>query len=93
MRKAAFFDRDGTINVNTGHLYEPEKLVFIEGVPQLIRKFNEEMCIRDRCREVQNCFRPKKLPKIMNGFLSEKQNRPSRKYLLSRSRHPFFDGC
>lgn len=41
MRKAAFFDRDGTINVNTGHLYEPEKLVFIEGVPQLIRQFNE----------------------------------------------------
>lgn len=41
MNKAAFFDRDGTINVNTGHLYEPEKLVFIEGAPQLIRAFNE----------------------------------------------------
>ena len=42
MNKAAFFDRDGTINVNTGHLYEPEKLVFIEGAPQLIRQFNEK---------------------------------------------------
>ena len=39
-QKVAFFDRDGTVNVNTGHLYEPEKLVFIDGVPELIRKFN-----------------------------------------------------
>lgn len=42
MNKAAFFDRDGTINVNTGHLYEPEKLVFIESMPELIRRYNTE---------------------------------------------------
>lgn len=42
MNKAAFFDRDGTINVNTGHLYEPEKLVFIKGMPELIQKYNNE---------------------------------------------------
>lgn len=41
MRKAAFFDRDGTINVNTGHLYEPEKLRFVPGAPELIRQHNE----------------------------------------------------
>lgn len=41
MNKAAFFDRDGTINVNTGHLYQPEKLVFLDGVPQLIHRFNK----------------------------------------------------
>lgn len=41
MNKAAFFDRDGTINVNTGHLYEPEKLVFVPRAPELIRSFNE----------------------------------------------------
>ena len=41
MNRAAFFDRDGTININTGHLFEPEKLVFIDGTPQLIRRFNE----------------------------------------------------
>lgn len=41
MNKAAFFDRDGTINVNTGHLYEPEKLVFVQGAPELIRSYNE----------------------------------------------------
>ncbi|MDY4784946.1 HAD family hydrolase [Pygmaiobacter massiliensis] len=41
MKKAAFFDRDGTINVNTGHLHDPKQLSFIEGVPQLIRRFNE----------------------------------------------------
>lgn len=41
MNKAAFFDRDGTINVNTGHLYEPEKLMFVPGAPELIRSFNE----------------------------------------------------
>lgn len=42
MNKAAFFDRDGTINVDTGYLYEPEKLRFIPGVPELIRKYNDE---------------------------------------------------
>ena len=42
MNKAAFFDRDGTINVNTGHLHEPEKLVFVPGAPELIRRYNEQ---------------------------------------------------
>lgn len=42
MNKAAFFDRDGTINVNTGHLYQPEKLVFIAGAPGLIRRYNDK---------------------------------------------------
>lgn len=41
MHKAAFFDRDGTINVNVGHLHDPEQLCFIEGSPQLIKSFNE----------------------------------------------------
>ena len=42
MNKAAFFDRDGTINVDTGYLYETEKLKFIPGVPELIKKYNDE---------------------------------------------------
>lgn len=42
MNKAAFFDRDGTINVDTGYLYEPEKLQFIPGIPELIKKYNDE---------------------------------------------------
>lgn len=42
MNKAAFFDRDGTINVNIGYLHEPEKLVFIEGMPELIREYNNK---------------------------------------------------
>lgn len=42
MNKAAFFDRDGTINVDTGYLYEPEKLVFVPGTPELIKKYNDE---------------------------------------------------
>lgn len=41
MNRAAFFDRDGTVNVNTGYLYEPEKLAFVPGVPELIRRCNE----------------------------------------------------
>lgn len=40
--KAAFFDRDGTINIDTGYLYEPKKLVFVPGVPELIRRCNNE---------------------------------------------------
>lgn len=39
--KALFLDRDGTINVDTGHLYKPEELVFINGMPQLIKKYND----------------------------------------------------
>lgn len=39
-RPAAFFDRDGTINVNTGHLFEPDKLVFIEKTVSLIQEYN-----------------------------------------------------
>lgn len=42
MRKAAFFDRDGTINVNFGHVYKPEDLVFVQGIPEIIRKYNEQ---------------------------------------------------
>lgn len=38
---AAFFDRDGTINVDFGHVYRLEDLVFVEGIPKILRKFNE----------------------------------------------------
>lgn len=41
-RKAAFFDRDGTINVDTGHLFEIDKLQFIPGSPELIKKHNNQ---------------------------------------------------
>ena len=30
--KALFLDRDGTINVDTAYLYEPEKFIFLDGV-------------------------------------------------------------
>lgn len=39
--KALFLDRDGTINVDTGHLYRTEEVVLIEGMPQLIKKYND----------------------------------------------------
>lgn len=41
MKGAAFFDRDGTINVNYGHVYRPEDLTFVSGVPEMIRRYNE----------------------------------------------------
>lgn len=41
MNKAAFFDRDGTINVDTGYLFDPDKLRFVPGSPELIRRCNE----------------------------------------------------
>lgn len=37
---AAFFDRDGTINVNFGHVYRLQDLKFVPGTPELIRGFN-----------------------------------------------------
>lgn len=42
MKKAAFFDRDGTINVNFGHVYKPEDLVFVPGIPEIIARYNAE---------------------------------------------------
>lgn len=39
--KAAFFDRDGTINVDVHYLHRPEDLQFIDGMPQFIRKWND----------------------------------------------------
>lgn len=41
MNKAAFFDRDGTINVEINYLCRPEDLEFIAGMPEFIRKFND----------------------------------------------------
>ena len=41
MNKAAFFDRDGTINVDIGYLHRPEDMVFAAGAPELIRKCND----------------------------------------------------
>lgn len=41
MRKAAFFDRDGTINVDIGYLHDPENLIFVPGIPEQIRKHNQ----------------------------------------------------
>lgn len=41
MNRAVFFDRDGTINVDTGYLYESKKLFFVPGTPELIRLCNE----------------------------------------------------
>lgn len=42
MKKAAFFDRDGTININFGHVYKPKDLVFVLGVPERIAAYNRE---------------------------------------------------
>lgn len=41
MTKAAFFDRDGSINVNFGHIYRTEDLEFIPGIPEIIRGYNK----------------------------------------------------
>lgn len=42
MRRAAFFDRDGTINVDFGHVYRPEDMEFVLGTPELIRRYNDK---------------------------------------------------
>ena len=41
MRKAAFFDRDGTINIDTGYVHSPEEFQFINGMPEFIKKWND----------------------------------------------------
>lgn len=41
MNKAAFFDRDGTINVDTGYVHRIEEFQFIDGIPEFIKKWND----------------------------------------------------
>jgi D-glycero-D-manno-heptose 1,7-bisphosphate phosphatase len=38
MNKAIFLDRDGTINVDFGYVCNPEKLVFVEGVENSLKR-------------------------------------------------------
>lgn len=40
--KLAMFDRDGTINVDTGHLYEPEKLKLIDEGVELLHRYVDD---------------------------------------------------
>ena len=41
MRKAAFFDRDGVINVDHGYVHTPEAFVWIDGVKEAARRLHE----------------------------------------------------
>lgn len=41
MTAAAFFDRDGTINVNFGHVYRVEDLELIPTIPEIIKGYND----------------------------------------------------
>lgn len=40
--RLAMFDRDGTINVDTGHLHEPEKLELIPSTIDIMRGYSED---------------------------------------------------
>ena len=40
-RPVVFFDRDGTINEDVGHLHRPEELRFVEGMPEFIARWND----------------------------------------------------
>lgn len=39
--KLALFDRDGTLNVDTGHLFEPEKLELIDEGVKLLKRYSD----------------------------------------------------
>lgn len=41
MNKAAFLDRDGTINVDYGYVYQYEKFDYIDGVVETLKKLHE----------------------------------------------------
>jgi D-glycero-D-manno-heptose 1,7-bisphosphate phosphatase len=40
-RPAAFFDRDGVLNVDRGYAHKPEQLEWIEGAPESVHLLNE----------------------------------------------------
>jgi D-glycero-D-manno-heptose 1,7-bisphosphate phosphatase len=41
VKRAVFLDRDGTINVEKGYLYQAKDFEFIPGVPEAVRLLNE----------------------------------------------------
>jgi len=41
MLEAVFFDRDGTININYGYVYKDENLKFVDGIPEIIKMYND----------------------------------------------------
>ena len=42
MPRALFLDRDGTINVDYGYVYQPEKFELIDGIVELCQKAQEK---------------------------------------------------
>ena len=42
MKKAVFLDRDGTINIDTGYVGDPDKLVIIEGAREAIKLLKDK---------------------------------------------------
>jgi D-glycero-D-manno-heptose 1,7-bisphosphate phosphatase len=41
MSKAIFLDRDGTLNVDFGHISDPQQIRLIEGIPEALRILRE----------------------------------------------------
>ena len=41
-KKVLFLDRDGTINVDYGYVYQPEKFELIDGIIELCKKAQEK---------------------------------------------------
>lgn len=41
MNRAAFFDRDGTINVEVNYLHKIEDFKFVDNMPEFIKKWND----------------------------------------------------
>ncbi|WP_196603703.1 D-glycero-alpha-D-manno-heptose-1,7-bisphosphate 7-phosphatase [Pectinatus haikarae] len=42
MNRALFLDRDGTINIDKGHVYRIEDFEFISGIPEFIKQYNNK---------------------------------------------------
>jgi len=42
---ALFLDRDGVINVDHGHVYKPDDIVFVDGIFELVEKAKKEKFI------------------------------------------------
>ena len=79
MVKAAFLDRDGIININTGHAHKADQIIFVEGIFKLcqtLQKLNYKIVIiTNQAGIAKGYYSEKQFHELMDWMTDEFQKR------------------